>query len=105
MTLHIASPSTSSNSPATSSTETTEPGIRVERIDIKSRGPGSILEEILKLAPGGRKIEATEEDLKVIEELRQMKKTQNKSSKQNEVRNSAVRIEKEKELLKRGAAI
>ncbi|EPE32620.1 hypothetical protein GLAREA_07754 [Glarea lozoyensis ATCC 20868] len=105
MTLHIASPTSASDPPATPSSDTTDTGMRVEKIDIKSRGPGSILEEILKLAPGGRKIEATEEDLKVIAELRQMQKSQNKSSKQNEVRNTAARIEKEKDLLRRGAAV
>jgi hypothetical protein len=113
MTLFIASSSSTPSNPSPAPSSTTpaadavpEPdtaGLRTEQVDIKNMRPGAIMHEIMKLVPGGRQIDPTEEQLKVIEEIREMKKSATKITKANEIRNAAARVEKEKELLRKGA--
>jgi hypothetical protein len=113
MTLFIAPssstpsdpPTPPSTAPADANSAPDSAGLRTEQVDIKNMRPGAILDEIMKLVPGGKQIEPTEEDLKVLEEISEMKKSMTKTMKANEVRNTAARIEKEKELLRKGAAV
>ena len=58
----------------------------------------------MKIVPAVKVIEPTEADLGVIEQLKELRKTQKKAMQQNKVNNPAVRVEKETELSTRGAA-
>ncbi len=55
----------------------------------------------MKLA-GGKRIEATPEEMAAVEELKAFKRQALKDSRVSEVRNTKLRIEKEKEILKKG---
>lgn len=96
MTVYFSAP------PAPSTTTTTpDTDLKTEQFNIKNRGPPFILQKLVELT-GSKEVVHSEEDLATSERINDHKLQSAKDSRKSLVRHMAFKLEKERELLKKG---